>query len=307
MDFGKLPNIGRVDFRLPEAGTEPDTRSLLVLKAVGNEAAPVVRVGCPVWAERKWVGRVYPLGAQPSDFLHHYSRQFDTIELNATHYRIPTPESVLEWRRETPPEFRFCPKWPQEISHHRELLDCEPLTAMFCDSLSRLGDRLGTSFLQLSPGFAPNRLPLLKRFLERLPSKFPVCVEFRHADWFKDHQLIPSACDVLERLGAGTVITDVAGRRDAAHVSLTAPRALIRFVGNELDPTDTTRIEDWVPRLKLWLENGLQELYFCCHEPDNVLAPELAHIFIDRMNRLTSAGLRRWQAMDQGTQLGFGI
>lgn len=302
MDFGKLHSVDTVKFALPRPTAPQEERSLRVLRNAPSGTASV-RVGCPVWAQREWIGRIYPLGSKSTDFLHHYSRQFSTIELNATHYRIPTHETVEEWRAQTPAEFRFCPKWPQEISHERQLQHCQELTTLFCDSLSRLGDRLGSSFLQLAPGFSPQQLPVLKRFLASVARGFPVCVEFRHPEWFKDHALIPEALDVLEAAGAGTVITDVAGRRDVAHLSLTAPRVLIRFVGNTLHATDYERIDAWIPRLKLWLENGLRELDFCVHQPDNVLAPELTRYFVARMNAGAGTRLSDWVAKDQGTQM----
>jgi uncharacterized protein YecE (DUF72 family) len=303
MDFGKLPNISRVDFRLPPLGGPAEERSLAVLRRASPLKPARVGVGAPIWGQRLWSGRVYPLRAKPSDFLELYSRQFNTIELNTTHYRIPTPETVAEWRAQTPNGFRFCPKWPQEISHQRELQNCEPLTEMFCDSLSRLGDRLGSSFLQLSPAFHPRQLPILRRFLEGVPRGFPVCVEFRHPAWFTHGALVPEALEVLEHAGAGTVITDVAGRRDVTHVSLTAPRVLIRFVGNQLDSTDYSRIDAWIPRLKLWLENGLRELEFFVHQPGEPLEPELISYFIGRLNAATGTRLKDWTRMDQGTQL----
>ena len=302
MDFGKLPSVDRIDFRLPPPPAPQEARSLRVLKA-SPSGLSTVRAGCPVWAQKQWIGKVYPLGTRPADFLHHYSRQFSTIELNITHYRIPTPEAVIEWREQTPPGFRFCPKWPQEISHHRFLQQSEDLKTLFCDSLSHLGDRMGSSFLQLAPGFSPQYLSVLKRFLASIPRDFPVCVEFRHAGWFENHALIPAAFDALEAAGAGTVITDVAGRRDVAHLSLTAPRSIIRFVGNSLHHTDHERIDAWVPRLKLWLASGLRELDFCIHQPDNVLEPELIHYFIEALNARAGLRVRDWTPMDQGTQL----
>jgi uncharacterized protein YecE (DUF72 family) len=74
----------------------------------------------------------------------------------------------------------------------------------------------------------------------------------------------------------GTVLTDVAGRRDVLHMHLTSSIAMIRFVGNGLHPTDYSRIDSWIPRLRQWHQQGLQEVYFFTHEPDNLLAPELA-------------------------------
>jgi uncharacterized protein YecE (DUF72 family) len=303
MDFGKLAHIGRVDFRLPEPSPETVLRNHRAAAQTSGSEGFVIRVGCPVWSQKRWVGQVYPLGAKPPDFLRHYATQLSAIELNVTHYRIPTPSAVREWRDETPPAFRFCPKFPQEISHHRELRDCEPLTAMFCDSLSYLQDRIGTSFLQLPPGFSPAQLPILRSFLKTVPSNFPVCVEFRHPGWFKDHALIAGARDVLEEAQAGTVITDTAGRRDVVHESLTSSRVLMRFVGNELDQTDFSRIDAWIPRLKNWKAQGIREVDWIIHQPEDVHAPELASYFIQAVNESGIARVSDWTRRDAGIQM----
>jgi uncharacterized protein YecE (DUF72 family) len=64
------------------------------------------------------------------------------------------------------------------------------------------------------------------------------------------------------------------------HQRLTTRTALLRFVGNAtpkaLHETDKTRIDEWITRIKIWIDKGLSELYFFTHEPDNLLAPELA-------------------------------
>jgi uncharacterized protein YecE (DUF72 family) len=306
MDFGKLPphaDLSRVDFRLPALPPAP------VLTRSGEAAGPRgpadIHVGAPIWSQKQWLGRVYPQGTRPQDFMSLYTRQFNGIELNTTHYHIPTPEAVSEWRRHSPPGFRFSPKFPQEISHHRELLKCEPLTDAFCNAVGCLGDRLGAPFLQLSPGFGPDRLNVLEEYLETLPPGFPLCVEFRHPRWFNNGRLRPDAVTVLEKAGAGTVITDTAGRRDVVHANLSAPRVLIRFVGNQLDSTDYSRIDAWVERLVIWLDAGLRELFFYIHQPDNDVAPELISYFIEKLNATGRAALKDWERKDRGTQLGL--
>ena len=50
------------------------------------------------------------------------------------------------------------------------------------------------------------------------------------------------------------MITDTAGRRDCAHMHLTIPKVFIRYVGNSLHPTDYTRSDAWVQRMKYWLD-----------------------------------------------------
>lgn len=81
---------------------------------------------------------------------------------------------------------------------------------------------------------------------------------------------------MLRNRGVSAVITDVAGRRDVCHAQLTASTVLVRFVGNSLHPSDYTRVSEWSERLKYWIESGLESAYFFTHEPDNLLAPELA-------------------------------
>ncbi len=73
---------------------------------------------------------------------------------------------------------------------------------------------------------------------------------------------------LLEDHNISSVITDVAGRRDVCHMRLTNEKVLIRFVGNDLEPSDYTRINDWAERLKKWFDAGLHEAYIFTHEPD---------------------------------------
>jgi uncharacterized protein YecE (DUF72 family) len=56
-------------------------------------------------------------------------------------------------------------------------------------------------------------------------------------------------------------------------------------VGNSLHPSDFQRLDAWVERIAAWLVQGLQQLYFFLHQPDNTLAPELAVYFIERLNQ----------------------
>ena len=48
-----------------------------------------VRIGCSGWSYAHWRGVVYPEGLEQRRWLEHYSTLFDTVELNATFYRLP--------------------------------------------------------------------------------------------------------------------------------------------------------------------------------------------------------------------------
>ncbi|WP_162051403.1 DUF72 domain-containing protein [Pontibacter pamirensis] len=288
MDFGKLQDISSVDFTLPP--NHPST--LPLLQQAGSYIKPTVHVGLPVWVNKAWKGDIYPSSMHDKDSLLWYGKQFSTIELNSTHYHIPSPDTIDRWRQTVPQGFTFCPKFPQLISHEAALRSTQDITAAFCAAIAGLEDRLGDAFLQLPPTFSPRQLPDLEAFLQFVPESIPITVELRHPAWFADSGASRELFEVLGKYKAGTVLTDVAGRRDVLHMRLTTPSAMVRFVGNGLHPTDYTRIDAWVERLKQWFDNGLRQLYFFVHEPDNVLAPELATYLMQQLNKVCGFDLK---------------
>ena len=278
MDFGKLNDVSKVDFSLA------DDHFFTAQQLKPSQHQPTVYVGPPIWSNREWVGKIYPHYAKEADFLSHYSRQFNTIELNVTHYQIPTLATIQRWREATVTDFKFCPKFPQVISHDRQLIGCDGITQQFCENILALEEKLGCSFLQLNQGFDTRMLPILEKYLRVLPKNFPVAIEFRHPSWFQDERAWAETLAMLQEKNIGTVMTDVAGRRDALHMSLSNSTFMLRFVGNELHPTDFERIKAWTKRLAIWLENGLETAYIFVHCGENIFAPELTKFWIDEIN-----------------------
>lgn len=280
MDFGKLPDVSGVDFTLPSEN--PFTDKILSSKSTDNPVE--VYIGPPIWAMKDWVGKIYPSNAREKDFLHFYTRQFNTIELNVTHYQIPTSAMITRWKEEAVKGFRFCPKFPQTISHDRQLMGAEMQTEEFCNAVLQLGDNLGRTFLQLSPAFEPKKLKILESYLKSLPKNLPVSVEFRHEQWFANNKVWQETSAMLAELGVGTVMSDVSGRRDVLHMTLTDNSLMLRFVGNELHPTDYTRTDEWCLRITDWIKRGLKNIYIFIHCGENKYAPELAQYWIKKLN-----------------------
>ena len=289
MDFGRLPSLDGVVFKLPPL----EARSREVLARGGG--AGVVRIGAPAWARKDWLGKLYPHGTAPRDFLRAYARRVGAIELNASGYALPESSVLAGWMAQTPPGFRFCPKLPRAVTHEGMQAAGEAGAAGLAGAAAAaqaageaaarfalLGERLGRGLLQLPPWFAPDRLAALDALLAALP--MAVAVELRHPGWFDFGALRPRAREVLERRGAATVITDVAGRRDVCHASLTTSRVLVRFVGNGGAAVDLTRLDGWAERIGEWRAGGLDELYFFVHQPDDLLAPELLAEVVTRFN-----------------------
>ena len=293
MDFGKLPSVDRVDFTLPP---DPSQNAAVLGALPPRAAAPALYLGATGYNMKPWVGRWYPAGTKDKDFLAQYGRQFNTIEHNTTHYRIPDAATVARWREEVPADFRYCPKIPQTISHARDLGLSGREIRLFCDAIRELDDKMGCCFIQLPPHFGVQHIPVLARFLEVFPEDIPLAVEVRHPSFFQGSIAAEDFFRLLQTHRVSTVITDVAGRRDVCHLRLTTGRVLIRFVGNNLHPSDYTRVQDWAHRLALWCAEGLHEAYFFCHEPDNLLAPDLAAYTTTTFGRVLPVAVLRGPA-----------
>lgn len=282
MDFGKLISVNNIDFKLPP---EPP-QNTAILANTPKTSQQTLYIGPTGYNMKAWVGKWYPVGAKEKDFLSHYAAQFNTIEFNTTHYRMPDTSTVERWRKVVTPDFKFCPKVPQSISHARDLGLSGPEPQIFAQELLGLGNTLGRSFLQLPPHFGPRELPILARFLEVLAPQTPLSIEVRHPAFFQQADAGEALFNLLTQHSVAAVITDVAGRRDVCHLRLTRGETLIRFVGNGLHPSDYTRINDWAERLRLWFEQGLQTAYFFTHEPDNLLTPELAAYCLETFSKV---------------------
>jgi uncharacterized protein YecE (DUF72 family) len=282
MDFGRVPDkeLTEVDFSLP-----PDPPlNKLVLK--GKKAKdPQVYVGCAKWGRKEWIGKIYPKGTKEANFLDEYVKHYNSIELNATHYKLYKPADLKKWIDKTNgADFKFCPKVYQGISHFGSLKDKQLLTDAFLEGIASFGKTLGPVFFQVSDRFGPKRKEELFDYLETLPKDVQFFLEVRHPEWFEE----PTRTELFEKLKKlklGAVITDTAGRRDCCHMSTTIPKTFIRYVGNSLHPTDFTRIDAWVKRMKYWLDNGLQELYFFMHMHDEATSPELTVYLVEKLNK----------------------
>ena len=300
MQFGKIESVEHIDFSLPTDWS--GNTSLLSQYAVNNQLPKQLYIGCTGWSMKEWVGSIYPKGAKAKDYLEHYGKQFNTIELNATHYKIPDEKTIQQWIADTPNDFKFCPKVPQTISHSKDLGLSSHTIALFCDMMLLLETRLGCAFIQLPPYFGADRLLILQQFIERVAVRIPLAIELRHESWFQNTTALSTLLDTCAAYSASMVITDVAGRRDVLHMALSSTTTMIRFVGNGLHPTDYQRIEAWIERLAQWYDSGLETVYFFPHEPDNLLAPQLAD-FLFKQAAPLKVKTRGPRFMDTGHQI----
>ncbi|MEO8765916.1 MAG: DUF72 domain-containing protein [Ginsengibacter sp.] len=283
MEFGRLPlsRVGEIDFSLPQ---EPYfNRGILPGKEATN---PKVYVGCAKWDRKEWAGKIYPKGTPEKDFLKFYIDHFNAIELNATGYKTPGIQQVTTWGENAAgKDFLFCPKLVRFIVPNGNAAGQLESITSFLTSVKELGRNLGPIFITLQENFSPLKAKFLFEFLSDFPKTNQLFLELRHPDWFKIPENFKELIKGSSMQNTGLIITDTAGRRDVAHMHLTIPKAFIRFAGNSLHPSDYIRCDDWVSRIKLWLSNGLQELYFFIHMREEAKTPELAAYLIEQLNK----------------------
>ena len=278
MKFGKVDRPDLIDFSLPE-----DHQDTPVLLEEINSSEPLqIYVGCAKW-NRQDLKNFYPRGTK--DELSYYASQFNSIELNATFYRIFPAEQYIKWYERTPDNFKFFPKVTNEISHLRRLNDAiYPVIDRYLEATSNLKDKLGTMFLQMHTNFGPKNWDRVVRFVEYWPKEFPLSMEFRHTDWFNDKKVADELYYLLKENGIANTMVDTAGRRDILHMRLSNNEAFIRYVGANHE-SDYERLNDWVNRLFEWKERGLKKIHFFVHQNMELESPLISASFIEKLNK----------------------
>ncbi len=288
MEFGRVTDeeVLTIDFTLPPNGDQ-------TLKTLSNRDVftnPGYFVGCAKWGRKEWKNLIYPKKTKEADFLGEYVKHFNSIELNAIFYSIPKEDQILKWRAmveaNTSGEFIFCPKFSRTITHIKRLKDADFITDEYIKAISAFGPYLGPCFLQVSDNFGPANISILENYLAKLPQDLKVFIEVRHKDWFIG-EAKNELFKMLAKLGKGAAITDASGRRDCLHMELSTPEAFIRFVGNggKFLESDKVRVDEWVIRIKQWLDQGLEKVYFFLHQHDEADTPLIADYTIQEFNK----------------------
>lgn len=278
MNFGKVDNPGEIDFSLPP--DHPDT--IRVLKE-GKKALEVY-VGCAKFNSKELKG-LYPKQVKKKDELNYYSKQFNSIEFNGTFRTFVTKLPVEKWRDETEENFKFFPKMSNMVSQFRRLRrDSIDLSKEFCERLKEgLGDKLGVTFVQMIDNFKPKDFDAVEDYCKGFPKDFEMALEVRNEEWF-NNDISEEYFKVLEKYKVTNVIVDTAGRRDMLHMRATTPIAFVRWVGAN-HPSDKDRLDEWVGRLKVWKDQGIEKICFFVHQNEEEESPMLCAYFIEKLNK----------------------
>ncbi len=199
-----------------------------------------------------WRGEIYPRDVPRARWLETYAGWFDTVELNATFYRLPDAGAFERWAGRVPGRFRFAVKASRYLTHVRRLREpAEPIERLWSRA-SRLGSGFGPVLYQLPPRWLPNP-ERLADFLDAVPPRHPQAVEIRDRRWYRDDVL-----EQLEAAGVALCLHDMAG--SASDPRPVGPFAYLRFHGageRYGGRYPSQRLRAWADRIAEWAGAGL--------------------------------------------------
>lgn len=199
------------------------------------------RVGTSGWQYDHWRGDFYPASLPKRLWFAHYAACFDTVEVDATFYRVPTREVFTAWKAQAPSDFRYALKFSRFATHRKKLRDPEQTLPYFLERSAALGDRTGPLLLQLPPRWRadPERL---RAFLSRAPRRLRWAVEVRDPSW-----LCAPVYRVLSEHGAALCIHDLLPEHPRL---LTADFTYLRYhgvaYGGSYSPRALSREARWI-------------------------------------------------------------
>lgn len=208
---------------------------------------PHVLVGTSGWHYPHWRGPYYPPSVPARSMLNYYARDFETVEVNNSFYRLPSPSTFEAWRRATPAGFCFAVKGSRYLTHRKKLLDPQPALDRLLEATRALGAKLGPILFQLPPHWRcnPDRL---KDFLRALPQGPRYSIEFRDQSWHTRRVF-----DLLREHHLAFCIYELGGVRSVREVTADFVYVRLHGPGNKYQGDYSTRtLKSWAAHIDRW-------------------------------------------------------
>lgn len=266
-----------------------------------NPSQPSCYIGLTQWQHSAWQETILARRRQ-QHILNAYSHYFSSVEGNSTFYGLPKVDTVKQWKKEAADHFRFCFKFPQLITHERQLQHSLTETTEFLNRISILESKLGLLCIQLPESFNYQNLGSLSNFLDTLPHSFEYAVEVRNLCFFNKGKEEKELNQILSKHAVNRIsfdtrplfantANDIASLKAQkhkpkvpVHALTTGNSPMVRFISAQDWQSSIAYLEPWINKAVNWISEG-KTPYFFFHTPDNAEAPELARFFVQLLEQ----------------------
>ncbi len=223
-------------------------------------------LGCSGYFYKGWWGKFYPKDLKMSEWFSYYVNRFNTVEINATFYRMPKPSDIRRWYENTPESFIFSVKMPRTITHYKKFRNTMEEVRNFCNLIKKnLKEKLACMLIQLPPNYQISK-ENLSIILGQLDPEIKNVIEFRHKSWWCD--------EIYEQLKrAGVCFCTVSAPKLPEDLVVTANFIYIRFHGKDrwyrYNYSDE-ELKEWAEKIK---GGGFKTAYIYFNNDFNANAP----------------------------------
>jgi uncharacterized protein YecE (DUF72 family) len=222
----------------------------------------MIKIGTSGFKFDDWKGTFYPVGLAANKWLEYYAERFDTVEVNASYYKLLHPATFFQMAKKVPEGFEFTVKAYRTLTHEIGE-DTHADLQQFIASVEPLVEakKFGCILAQFPTSFQHSAEA--EQYVERFANAFgamPLVVEFRHRSWATDAVL-----DFLRARRIGYCAVDEPQFRSLMPpvAVATSPIGYVRFHGRNYEQWwkgdskkrydylySEEELKEWVPKLE---------------------------------------------------------
>lgn len=151
----------------------------------------MIYVGTCGYAYKDWLGPFYPATTRQGEMLRYYANCFQAVEIDSSYYGVLQPATIARMNANSPPNFRFCFKAPQTVTHPPDVtVRVHDDAKAFAESVMPIVEagKFGCALIQFPNSFkaAESGEDYFRRVVEAL-RPLRLVAEFRNREWQTAH------------------------------------------------------------------------------------------------------------------------
>ena len=225
----------------------PESKIISMTKRKGK-----IYIGTSGWHYKHWTGNFYPDTIKGSRQFDEYKKNFETVEINNSFYKLPSDKTFRQWALAAQKGFTYAIKASRFITHVKKLAVDMDSISLLLSRVDKLKEKLGPILFQLPPGWMVD-VERFRKFLEKIPYGYRYTFEFRNTSWYKKE-----IYELLKQHHCAFCIYELAGHTSPKEITADFVYIRLHGPGNKYQGsyTDET-LKNWAKLCMQWRNSGL--------------------------------------------------